>query len=117
MSKHHYRIELTTKRKVPTSVIADHIVHSLSKIIHEQPGISVVATGGTVDEVRNHPFEGPELFDDVDHLTREDEDSRKKEATPPGLPRIDVYPSEFERQIRAEWPLIQKALDVLRGRK
>lgn len=63
-----YELEITTKRDLPTDVLVEHVAYALRGIVdpnkrraHEG---DVTVKVVNVKRPRQHPFEGPEVFDD-----------------------------------------------------
>lgn len=72
----------------PVDVLIEHLAYTVRNDFKET----------TLDAVRNHPFEGPEVFDDEPQLEEFD-----------GATKADVF-----REL-SPWPLVDKLIESLRG--
>lgn len=75
MTDREYLVKVTMDHSVPASVLEEHIRHALKRLQDDKkvrPEVKAFAPGGYTDTkvtyakktVRDHPFDGPEFFDD-----------------------------------------------------
>lgn len=87
MSLHTYHVEVASENPIPPDVLIEHIAVALREFhFAGKTGVFLKGTNTIQNEepkvARNHPFEGPEVFDDYAPGT-----SREGDFTP-----VDPFP-------------------------